>query len=158
MKMYGLAMLVILAGAATAGAQNDDVNSPYFDCPYINYFDKGCPQLREAREAEERRRQQQAAEEEPPAPQTVEEAERQYEEFLEQVPEMLLPLFPKESMAPDTPALYRLLLARPTLENARRYVRWHARRMARAQVVQELVRTATREVEVGKGAAGRQRQ
>lgn len=155
MKAYGLAVLVILAGAAAAGAQNEEVRSPYFDCPFINYFDSGCPQLREAREAEERRRRQEASEE-AAQPQTREEAQSQYEEYLEQVPEMLLPLFPKESMAPDTPALYRLLLARPTLENARRYVRWHARRVARSQVVQELVRTAVRETQVETATVGRE--
>ena len=56
-------------------------------------------------------------------------------------------LFPKESLAPDAPPLFRLLLAEPTLENARRYVRWYARRTVRLQAVQTLVQRAGREFE-----------
>ena len=152
MKTLGLVLTLILAVSHLASAQVQDPGSPYFDCPYINYFDKGCPQLREAREAEERRRQRETSQE-PAPPTTPEDAQRQYEEYLEQVPEVLLPLFPKESMALDTPALYRLLLARPTRDNALRYVRWHARRVARSQVVQELVGTAVREVAAETAAA-----
>ena len=56
-------------------------------------------------------------------------------------------LFPRESLAPDAPPLFRLLLAEPTLENARRYVRWYARRTARVQAVQALIRRAGSELE-----------
>ena len=55
-------------------------------------------------------------------------------------------LFPKESLAPDAPPLFRLLLAEPTLENARRYVRWYARRTARLQAVQALIQLAGTEL------------
>ena len=56
-------------------------------------------------------------------------------------------LFPKESLAPDAPPLLRLLLAAPTLDNARRYVRWYARRTARLQAVQVLIQLAGSELE-----------
>ena len=64
---------------------------------------------------------------------------------MEEAPEDLLPLFPRESVAPDTPPLYHLLLMKPTLENARRYVRWYARRMNRIREAQGLVDIAGRE-------------
>ena len=69
--------------------------------------------------------------------------------------EKLYPLFPKDSMAPDAPDLYRLLLARPSLETARLYVRWYARRTARMQEVEALIQTAgselQAEIKAGKG-------
>ena len=116
---------------AVAVGQERDLSSPYFDCPYINYFDNGCPQT-----------EPQAETVAPPndgeheQPEIVEDREGEYE---------WLPLFPKESLAPDTPPLYRLLLIKPTLENARRYVRWYARRMNRIRQAQELVDIAGRE-------------
>lgn len=168
MRTWFLGLMVMLAGAVAASAQSEAGQSPYFDCPYINYFDRGCPQLREAREAEARRRQQEAFErgEQPdlPAPLPGVEAPQQQEgvegldpDYLERL-EQLLPLFPKESLAPDTPVLYRLLLARPTLENARHYVRWYARRAARLQEVQALVKRAGEEFQAEPVATGRRRR
>ena len=66
------------------------------------------------------------------------------------LPEELV-LFPRESLAPDAPPLFRILLADPTLENARRYVRWHARRTAQLQVVQALIQRAGKELEANPG-------
>ena len=42
---------VLLGGVwAAFGQPSDDGGaSPYFDCPYVNYFDTDCPQLREQR-------------------------------------------------------------------------------------------------------------
>ena len=134
--IWSAAMVAVLAGAA--GAQEREQPSPYFECPYINYFDGDCPQL----EREEARR---APTEDEPQPSATGDAEEGEHDWLQEVPEDLLPLFPKESLAPDSPALYRLLLMRPTLRNARRYVRWHARRMRRIQEAQDLIAAAGRE-------------
>ena len=134
---FGLLVLGTLV--AVAGAQEPDPASPYFECPYINYFDSDCPQLK--------REEIQA---QPPVDDEAEGAEGEAEEevehdWLQEVPEHLLPLFPKQSLAPDTPDLYRLLLLRPTLANARRYVRWYSRRMGRIREAQELIGEAGRE-------------
>ena len=56
-------------------------------------------------------------------------------------------LFPRESLAADTPPLLAVLFNQPTIENARRYVRWHARRVAQLQVVQALIQQAGKELE-----------
>ena len=124
----------VLAGIACA--QEGDSSSPYFECPYINYFDDGCPQLEDD--------QARAA---PPA-EELDEPEMEGEDeddWLEDNPELLLPLFPRESLAPDTPELYRMLLTRPTIETARRYVRWYERRMSRIREAQALLDVAGRE-------------
>ena len=141
-------MLTVLAGAV--GAQEREQSSPYFECPYINYFDGDCPQLE--REREEARGVPAEDKPQPPATGDAEEGEH---DWLQDVPEYLLPLFPKESLAPDSPALYRLLLMRPTLRNARRYVRWHARRMRRIQEAQDLIAAAGREFLAERAAAER---
>ena len=65
----------------------------------------------------------------------------------------MAPLFPRESLGRDTPELYRVLLMQPTLENARRFVRWYARRMERIQQVQELIALAGGEFLAGGTAA-----
>ena len=143
--MWSAAVVAVLAGAA--GAQEREQPSPYFECPYINYFDGDCPQL----EREEARTAP-AEESRSRRPLTTEESEH---DWLQEVPEDLLPLFPKESLAPDSPALYRLLLMRPTLRNARRYVRWHARRMRRIQEAQDLIAAAGREFLAERAAAER---
>ena len=140
-----LLIAMLLAWACGALAQNREDSSPYFECPYINYFDDGCPQT-----DEEQRRVQPQAEDET----EQREAEGEPEgDWLEDNPELLLPLFPKESLAPDTPDLYRMLLMRPTLETARRYVRWYERRMARIREAQALVEVAGREL-LAERAAG----
>lgn len=130
------------AGIALAGvawAEEREPSSPYFDCPYVNYFDSGCPQL-------EKEKALQAPPPEDGSEQSEVARDRDSEvPWPEEAPELLPPLFPKESLAPDTPTLYRLLLMRPSVENARRYVRWHARRMARIREVQGLVDLAGRE-------------
>ena len=137
---------IVALGACTAASQERDVSSPFFDCPYINYFDSGCPEL-------EREAPQAAPEERPEAEQPAAEGEREGEdEWAEENPERLAPLFPRESLGRDTPELYRVLLMQPTLENARRFVRWYARRMARIQEVQALIALAGSELLAG-GAA-----
>ena len=140
-----LLFAISLAWACGAPAQDREDSSPYFECPYINYFDDGCPQTEE----EQRRVQPQAEDE-------TEQREAEGEpggEWLEDNPELLLPLFPKESLAPDTPDLYRMLLITPTLDTARRYVRWYERRMARIREAQALVEVAGREL-LAERAAG----
>lgn len=132
--------------AGVAGAEEREPASPYFDCPWVNYFDSDCPQLEK-----EKARPAPLAEDDTERRTTSEDQESQ-QEWSGETPELLLPLFPKESLAPDTPPLYRLLLMRPSLENARRYVRWHARRMARIREAQGLVDLAGREWLAGRAA------
>ena len=153
-KLQGglLSAAVVLLTLASAHGQNPDTApSPYFDCPYVNYFDSDCPQLRNLWEEQERRRlQQQEApsavppdqRSDPPANQAKED-EKSHDLDADET----YILFPKESLAPDAPPLFRLLLAEPTIENARRYVRWYARRTVRLQAVQALIRRAGREFE-----------
>ena len=136
------AAVVLLASVAVA--QERDPSSPYFECPYINYFDSGCPQAEQDPSINSGARVAPPVEGEQEQPETVEELENEYD-WMEEAPEVLLPLFPRESLAPDTPPLYHLLLMKPTLENARRYVRWYARRMNRIREAQGLVDIAGRE-------------
>lgn len=142
-----LAVAIMAVGTCSAVAQERDLSSPFFDCPFINYFDSGCPEL-------EKEPPPAATEERPEVEQPVMEGERQAEdEWADDNPELLLPLFPKESLGADTPELYRVLLVQPTLENARRFVRWYARRMQRIQDVQELIALAGGEFLVERTAA-----
>ena len=123
-------------GVCPAVSQERDVSSPFFDCPFINYFDSGCPEL-------ERAAPESAPQERPEAEQPAAEDEREEEnEWAEENPELLAPLFPRESLGRDTPELYRVLLMQPTLANARRFVRWYARRMERIRHVQALIALA----------------
>ena len=150
-----LSATIVLAMLASAHGQSPDAGpSPYFDCPFVNYFDRDCPQLRKLWEEQERRRLQGPLN--PSATPHVREPDLQNEQEEQQRGERHEPgaddtyiLFPKESLAPDAPKLFRLLLAEPTLDNARRYVRWYARRTARLQEVQALIRRAGRELETG---------
>ena len=141
-----LAVLVAAGSAAVAQEGDHSVASPYFDCPYVNYFDSDCPQLREDegrraprpdRDEEERARERRTND-------RGEDDDGGIEERLQEVEAIL---FPRESMAPDTPDLYRALLAEPTLQNARRYVLWHARRTARVALGQALIQRAGAELE-----------
>ena len=111
-------------------------SSPYFECPYINYFDSDCPQL-----AKEKARVQAQTEGEGEPPAAADDQETEHD-WRQEIPEHLLPVFPKQTLAPDTPALYQLLLMRPTLRNARRYVRWYSRRMRRVKEAQDLIAVA----------------
>lgn len=138
-KAMWLVMVTVFVFGISAAAQERDASSPFFDCPYINYFDNDCPQLE--REEPAAVPQVQPEQEQP---EVVEGREGEYE-WPEENLELLLPLFPKESLAPDTPPLYRLLLMKPTLENARRYVGWYSRRMDRIKEVQGLIAVAGRE-------------
>ena len=139
-KAWYVAVAFILAGAQVVAAQDGERSSSYFECPYINYFDSGCPQM------EEVERRAPPVQEEPEQPEGVEEEHGDWERHLEDNPELLLPLFPKESLAPDTPALYRMLLIKPTIKTARRYVRWYERRMSRIREAMALVEVAGREL------------
>lgn len=149
-RLWMAAMAALAVVASTAGGQEREGSSSYFECPYVNYFDQDCPQLE--KEAEQARVRPQADEEQ--APQDGREERATEGDWLQEVPEHLLPLFPKESLAPDTPALYRLLLVRPTLDNARRYVRWYSRRMRRIQAAQELIAAAGAEFLAERAAGG----
>ena len=138
--IFLVVVLVGWSGLVAAQELDQSIASPYFDCPYVNYFDSDCPQLRE----DERR-----GREEGRARRRDEESDRRAEEEREDQEdreERVLPdeaiLFPRESLAPDAPPLYRWLLENPTLENARRFVVWHARRTARVSVVQALIKEA----------------
>ena len=146
-----LCAAVVLAALASADGQAPETApSPYFDCPYVNYFDRDCPQLRKLWEEQERRRLQQGN---PAAATRGQNTGRQAEQPQQDddashdfdADETYL-LFPKESLAPDAPPLFHLLLAKPTIENARRYVRWYARRTARLQAVQALIQLAGSEL------------
>lgn len=131
-----LAAAVLALGASYAVSQERDVSSPYFDCPFINYFDDGCPEL-------EREAPQAVPDERPEAERPSAEGEPDEEYgWAEENPELLVPLFPKESLGRDTSELYRVLLMQPTLENARRFVRWYSRRMGRIAEVQKLIAVA----------------
>ena len=136
--------VVTAALAVPAAGQEREAPSPYFECPYINYFDSDCPQA-----PQDEARMAAPGDEGQEEPQDAEDRESGHE-WMEEVPEVLLPLFPRQSLAPDTPALFHLLLMKPTLANARRYVRWHARRMSRIREVQGLVDVAGREFLAGK--------
>ena len=147
-RWTGLVTAAVL-GAVLAAHGQEAAPSPYFDCPYVNYFDKDCPQL--WAEQEQRRRQRQdgpaAAPDGQDAGRQEEQAERDDGRSGDPDADETYLLFPKESLAPDAPPLFRLLLAEPTLDNARRYVRWYARRTARLQAVQALIRLAGSELE-----------
>ena len=140
LRYWTCSAVVLLVLAGTARAQEREQPSPYFECPYINYFDSDCPQLKK-----EQPLVPQPAEDEQ-EPRSAGDEEEMRHDWLQEMPEHLLPLFPKESLAPDTPDLYRLLLIRPTLKTARRLVRWHARRMSRIREAQGLIEVAGREV------------
>ena len=152
--MNGRWMRVLSGGAillATYSAHGQvSAPSSYFDCPYVNYFDNDCLQLQKLwQEREQRRRQHQedaaaARGREPETP--AKRAEQKDGSSGPDIDETLL-LFPKESLAPDAPPLFRRLLAEPTIENARRYVRWYSRRAARLRAVQALIRLAGSELE-----------
>lgn len=150
-----LALAGVLFGCvsmASGQPSNDGRASPYFDCPYVNYFDADCPQLREQRQPVQ---DPQATPEPQPGLRRSNEqggGENQEDTLQGVLPEELI-LFPSESLAPDAPPLFRVLLANPTLANARRYVRWHARRSAQLQVVQALIQRAGKELETNSGAA-----
>ena len=140
-----LTVAIMAVGMSTAVAQERDLSSPFFECPFINYFDSGCPEL----EAES----PQAAPEARPEVERPAEGEREEEpEWSDENPELLVPLFPRQSLGADAPELYRTLLMKPTLENARRFVRWYARRMQRIQDVQALIALAGGELLAGRAA------
>ena len=145
-----LAVLTGMAGVANA-QEGEAAPSPYFDCPYINYFDNDCPQLRRLWEEQElRRREQQEVRRIAPEAGgggNVDEDESDGMQLEDIEAEKRYLLFPREGVAPDTPELFLLLLAEPTLDNARRYVRWYAERTLRLQAVQELIQVAGRELE-----------
>ena len=146
-----LSGMALIAAAVWAQGQ-DAARSPYFDCPYVNYFDRDCPQLRERADEAARHRPRgrespdaAPAERQPVSP--PEPAGREHDGQHEPDAGETYLLFPRESLAPDAPPLFRRLLAEPSIENARRYVRWYARRAARLQAVQALIRSAGRELE-----------
>ena len=143
-----LAFAILLAAVMAALGQEEKRSaSPYFECPYVNFFDQDCPQLPRPANEEEGR-QSEGREDPAPAPGNSESsgtAERDRHGPRDLDTDELYPLFPRESLAPDTPPLLRLLLAEPTLENARRYVRWYARRSERLRAVQTLIELAGRE-------------
>jgi len=160
LQMALLSAAIVLLMLASAQAQESQAApSPYFDCPYVNYFDRDCPQLRKLWEEQRRRRLQR--QDDPAAVPRGRDAGRQTKQPQQDddsphrldAEETYL-LFPKESLAPDTPPLLRVLLAAPTLDNARRYVRWYARRTARLQAVQALIELSGSELEAETRAGG----
>ena len=149
--------LMIGAAVAASAQEAEAAPSPYFDCPYINYFDNDCPQLRQLWEEQERRRLEAEGRAGQEAVPMLEQAEPDGVEVEEFDPEKRYLLFPKDSLAPDTPELYSILLAEPTLENARRYVRWYAARTVRLQAVQALIQLAGSELEAELAGGGPER-
>jgi len=152
-RLVALAVMLLGFVAAVSGQLADDRRaSPYFDCPYVNYFDTDCPQLNK-QQPRSPARERQARPEPQPGPGRSDRpgSEAGEEETREGVLPDELILFPRESLAPDAPPLFRILLASPTLENARRYVRWYARRTAQLQVVQALIQRAGKELETKPG-------
>ena len=147
------AAVVLVALASAQGQNRDAAPSPYFDCPYVYYFDGDCPQLRKLWAEQERRLEEQ---DKPAGLRDGQDGDRGSEQSGQEddgtdslgTDERFL-LFPKESLAPDAPPLFRLLLAEPTIENARLYVRWYARRTDRLRAVQALIQRAGREFETG---------
>ena len=153
-RVVWLAAWTVLAASGVAGAQERELSSPFFDCPFINYFDDGCPELeRRPSTSSGAGAQAPAAPERPAAAEEPDDDDEQ--PWQEEYPEVLAPLFPKESLSRDTPELYRLLLLRPTLDNARRFVRWYARRMERVRQAQALIALAGGELLAGQAAAER---
>ena len=138
--------MVLGLSVAALGHEEERAPEGYFDCPYVNYFDKDCPQLRKPPTQPEQRRpddrEAPAAAPETQEPGAAAEADDGRPRDLDAD---VYPLFPRESLAPDAPTLLRLLLAEPTLANARRYVRWYALRSERLRAVQALIELAGRE-------------
>lgn len=152
-RLLALAAALFGCVSIVSGQPSDDGGaSPYFDCPYVNYFDADCPQLREQRQPVQQREAAPEPQHGLQRPDEQGDGESQEDTLQGVLPEELL-LFPRESLAPDAPPLFRVLLANPTLTNARRYVRWHARRSAQLQVVQALIQQAGKELEANPGAA-----
>ena len=139
--------MVLGLSVAALGQEEERAPDGYFDCPYVNYFDKDCPQLHRPSAHQDGRRSDDG--EVPDTPQGTSEPggapETDPGEPRGLDAEDIYPLFPRESLAPDAPPLLRLLLAEPTLANARRYVRWYARRSERLRAVQALIELAGRE-------------
>ena len=152
-ELMMLAAVLLGCASAVSGQPSDEGRaSPYFDCPYVNYFDTDCPQLRDRRPPLQGRQaspEPQPGQGLPRKPGDTEDSDATRREVL---PDELI-LFPRESLAPDAPPLFRLLLADPTLANARRYVRWHARRSAQLQVVQALIQRAGEELKTNPALA-----
>ena len=130
--------------ASAPGQEEERASDGYFECPYVNYFDKDCPQLHRPSARQEGRGADDSKVPATPqgnwepggAPDTDPGEPRDLDA------DDIYPLFPRESLAPDAPPLLRLLLAEPTLANARRYVRWYARRIERLRAVQALIEVA----------------
>ena len=157
-KLVLMAVALTIGAAAAASAQEAEAApSPYFDCPYINYFDNDCPHLRQLWEEQERRRLEAEGRGRQEQVPVMEQAEQDDAEAQEVDPERQYLLFPRDSLAPDTPELYWMLLAEPTLENARRYVRWYAERTVRLQAVQALIEVAGSELKAELAGGGLER-
>ena len=144
----GVLATAMAFGLSVAAPGQEEYQSPdgYFECPYVNYFDKDCPQLRKPPTQQDGRRP--VVREVPAGPQGNSQRNGAPETEHGEPRDLdadVYPLFPRESLAPDAPPLLRLLLANPTLDNARRYVRWYARRSERLREVQALIELAGRE-------------
>ena len=147
-KLGALAGVTVLVTAAVAvGQEQQRRPSTYFECPYVNYFDPDCPQLREEPARHDGPRPDDREVPAPPPGTSDPGMALDPDEVRRRKPDIgkVYPLFPKETLAPDAPPLLQLLLADPTLENARRYVRWYARRSERLRAVQTLIELAGRE-------------
>ena len=107
-QWHGLGLMALglfgLIAAASAQEVDTGVVSPYFDCPYVNYFDTDCPQLRERETRAPVAGTRSPVEERPRAAPSDEASEPEAEPGDGQglTPEELI-LFPRESLAPDAP-------------------------------------------------------
>ena len=146
-KLGVLAGVMVLATAVVAvGQEQQRRPSSYFECPYVNYFDPNCPQVRKLPANHDERWPE---DREDPAPSGTRERDGAPEaddgDLRDLDTDDIYPLFPNNSLAPDAPPMLRLLLAEPSLENARRYVQWYARRTERLRKVQALIEHIGRE-------------
>lgn len=155
-RLMMIAGLLSLVAGASGQDVSDDSRNPYFDCPYVDYFDTDCSQLRQRQSRAPVAGHQTPTEEEPAV---IRQGDTDGTEDREETRRGILPeeliLFPRESLAPDAPPLFRILLANPTIENARRYVRWHARRTAQLRAVQALLQQAGKELGRDPGAVAK---
>jgi hypothetical protein len=116
-RQHLLLFLLVWLVAAWAVAQERDVH--FLDCPEVTFFGPRCPEEVALPEPEP---------ELVPAP------------LPWTPPPVLIPLFPRESLAPSTPPLFLQLLNEPTEANARLFLAWSQERQERGQFVQELLK------------------
>ena len=122
----------VLLGLATAAASEAPAPLRFFPCAAVQFFGEACAPVAVPVVVVPAATENPAPAPAPetPAPEAAEEAQEKPE-----------PLFPPQTLAPDTPPLLLKLLHEPTEANARAYLAWQQARMQRIQAVQALLRT-----------------